>query len=109
MLIIKTGCRVGDDLAMDNSLFVLHNQATAQDYRHETLDAALDALNAEVGERDLWVLVELDRVGPGRRIAEGRGPINLARSSADAEHEDALAVDAETAFEWRRLVDRRAI
>ena len=92
---------------MNTSLYVLHNKATAQDYRHETLDAALDALNAEVGERDLWVLVELDRVGPGRRIAEGRGPINRPRGPDGAAHEGAPAVDAETAFEWRRLADRR--
>jgi hypothetical protein len=36
MLIIKADRCVGDDLAMKNSLHVLHNQATAQDYRHET-------------------------------------------------------------------------
>ena len=93
---------------MDTSLYVLHNQATANDYRHETLDAALDALNTYVGERDLWVLVELDRVGPGRRIAEGRGPINRPRGPAEGDDEDASVVDGETAFEWRRLVDRRA-
>ncbi len=107
MLIIKAGRCVGDDLAMDTSLYVLHNQATAQDYRHETLDAALDALNAEVGERDLWVLVELDRAGAGRRIAEGRGPIKRPRGPDGAERDAAAAVDAETAFEWRRLADRR--
>jgi hypothetical protein len=106
-LIIKPRRRVGDDLAMDTSLYVLHNQATARDYRHETLDAALDALNTEVGERDLWVLVELDRVGPGRRVAEGRGPIRRPRGPTGAEQVDAPAVDALTAFEWRRLVDRR--
>ena len=61
MLTIKASCCAGDDLDMNTSLYVLHNQATAQDYRHETLDAALDALNAEVGARDLWILVELDR------------------------------------------------
>ena len=107
MLIIKAGRCVGDDLAMNTSLYVLHNQATAQDYRHETLDAALDALNAEVGDRDLWVLVELDRVGPGRRVAEGRGPIKRPRGPAGAERDHAPAVNAESAFEWRRLVDRR--
>ena len=94
MLIIKAGRCVGDDLAMHTSLYVLHNQATAQDYRHETLDAALDALNAEVGERDLWVLVELDRVGPGRRIAEGRGPINRPRVAADAEFDASHTLSA---------------
>ena len=93
---------------MNTSLYVLHNQATAQDYRHETLDAALDALNAEVGERDLWVLVELDRAGAGRRIAEGRGPIKRPRGPDGAEREDDPAADAEIAFEWRRLADRRA-
>jgi len=41
-----------DDLTMNSSLYVLHNQGTAQDYRHETLDAALDAPNTEVGERE---------------------------------------------------------
>jgi hypothetical protein len=107
MLIIKADRCVGDDLVMNTSLYVLHNQDTAQDYRHETLDAALDALNAEVGERDLWVLVELDRVGAGRRIAEGRGPIKRPRSPGGAEREDAPAADAESAFGWRRLEDRR--
>ena len=99
---------MADDLTMNSSLYVLHNQATAQDYRHETLDAALDALNAEVGERDIWVLFELDRVGPGRRIAEGQGPIKRPRGSTDVEFADPPTVNAETAYEWRRLVDRRA-
>lgn len=99
---------MADDLNMNSSLYVLHNQATAQDYRHETLDAALDALNTEVGERDIWILFELDRVGPGRRIAEGRGPIKRPQGSTDVEVAERPAVNAETAYEWRRLVDRSA-
>jgi hypothetical protein len=65
---------------MDTSLFVLRNEATATAFRHETLDDALDALNNEFGERDLWVLFELDRIRvAARRVAEGRGHIKRPR------------------------------
>jgi hypothetical protein len=91
---------------MDTSLYVLRNDANANTFRHETLDEALEALNYEVGARDLWVLIELDRAGAGRLVAEGRG--HIRRTDA---HEAPVvvegAVDDETAFEWRRLVDRR--
>lgn len=91
---------------MDSSLYVLRNDANAHTFRHETLEEALDALNYEVGARDVWVLVELDRAGAGRLVAEGRG--HIRRSDAP---EQPAAVDGglddETAFEWRRLVDRR--
>ena len=65
---------------MDASIYVLRNKATTTAFRHETLDAALDALNDQVGETDRWVLFEIDRrrIGAGRRVAEGRGPVKLA-------------------------------
>ena len=91
---------------MDTSLYVLRNDANENKFRHESLDEALDALNYEVGARDLWVLIELDRAGAGRLVAEGRGHIKRA----DTGTEPAAArvgIDEETAFEWRRLVDRR--
>lgn len=91
---------------MDTSLYVLRNEATANKFRHETLQDALDALNYEVGARDLWVLIELDRAGAGRLVAEGRG--HIKRSDAPTEPAAAEGgIDEETAFEWRRLVDRR--
>ena len=59
---------------MNTSLYVLRNDATTTTFRHDTLDDALDGLNYEVGERDLWVLFELDRISvAARRVAEGRG------------------------------------
>jgi hypothetical protein len=67
---------------MDSSLYVLRNDANAHTFRHETLDEALDALNYEVGARDLWVLVELDRAGAGRLVAEGSGAIDAPPSIA---------------------------
>jgi len=51
---------------------VLRNEATTN-FRHDTLDDALDRLNNEVGERDLWVLFELDRIRVAHDgVAEGR-------------------------------------
>ena len=60
---------------MDSSLYILRNRATAAAFRHGTLEEALAALNFEVGERDLWVLFELDRVSAARRVVEGQGHI----------------------------------
>lgn len=67
---------------MDTSLYVLRNDATATTSRHDDLDGALDAVNEEIGETDNWVIFELDRVrvGAGRRVAEGRGPIKRPAS-----------------------------
>ena len=91
---------------MDTSLYVLRNEANENRFRHETLDEALDALNYEVGARDLWVLIELDRAGAGRLVAEGRGHIKRADPAAEPAA-PAGGINEETAFEWRRLVDRR--
>ena len=93
---------------MDTSLYVLRNEATTTASRHDTLDDALDALNGEVGERDLWVLFELDRIRvAARRVAEGRGRINRSRGATIRDPEDAAlddaALEAEIAYEWRRL------
>jgi len=93
---------------MDTSLYVLRNEATTTAFRHDTLDDALAALNDEVGERDLWVLFELDRDRvAARRVAEGRGRINRSRGPTIRDPEDdardAAALDDEIAFEWRRL------
>ena len=90
---------------MDTSLYVLRNDANENRFRHESLDEALDALNYEVGARDLWVLIELDRAGAGRLVAEGRG--HIKRADAEAKPPPPGGIDDETAFEWRRLVDRR--
>ena len=38
---------------MSTSVYVLRNEATTLAFRHDSLDEALDALNYEVGERDL--------------------------------------------------------
>lgn len=91
---------------MSTSLYVLRNEATTVAFRHDTLDDALDALNYEVGERDLWVLFELDRIA-ARRVAEGRGRINCLRGHAAHDPAGDPAVDDETAYEWRRRIDRR--
>jgi hypothetical protein len=93
---------------MDTSLYVLRNEATTTAFRHDTLDEALAALNDEVGERDLWVLFELDRDRvAARRVAEGRGRINRSQGSTMRDPEDVAMDDAalcdEIAYEWRRL------
>ena len=93
---------------MDTSLYVLRNEATTTAFRHDTLDEALTALNDEVGERDLWVLFELDRDrAAARRVAEGRGRINRSRRSTIRDPEGAAMDDAALceviAYEWRRL------
>lgn len=93
---------------MDTSLYVLRNEATTTTFRHHTLDDALDGLNNEVGERDLWVLFELDRISvAARRVAEGRGHIKRPRGPTAHDPAGDVAVDDATAYEWRRLVDRR--
>jgi hypothetical protein len=93
---------------MNTCLYVLRNEATALAFRHDTLDDALAALNYEVGERDMWVLFELDvaRVG-ARRVAEGQGHIKCPQSPAALASAGVASVDDATAFEWRRLIDRR--
>ena len=108
---------------MNTSLYVLRNDATTTTFRHDTLDDALDGLNYEVGERDLWVLFELDRIRvAARRVAEGRGHINRSRgaiirdpeaaeldnaASDNAALDDAALDDAALArviaYEWGRL------
>jgi hypothetical protein len=106
MLIIDIGGREAHDPAMSTSLYVLRNEATTLAFRHDSLDEALDALNYEVGERDLWVLFELDRIA-ARRVAEGRGHVKCLRGHTAPDPAGEPAVDAETAYEWRRLIDRR--
>jgi len=93
---------------MDSSLYVIRNDATATAFRHDSLDDALEALNREIGECDLWVLFELDRVGAARRVAEGRGHIKRLRAPSAQEPAADVATDREAAYEWRRLLDRRA-
>ena len=93
---------------MDTSLYVLRNEATTTAFRHDTLDEALTALNDEVGERDLWVLFELDRDRvAARRVAEGRGRINRSRRSSTRDPQgdamDDAALCEVIANEWRRL------
>src|SRR5438477_11408904 len=93
---------------MHTSLYVLRNEATATAFRHDSLDDALDALNDEIGELDLWVLFELDRIRvAARRVAEGRGHIKRPRGRTARDPEDAAlddaALDDEIAFEWARL------
>ena len=92
---------------MHTSLYVLRNRATAAVFRHDTLDEALAALNFEVGERDLWVLFELNRLGAARRVAEGQGHIKRPRGPTEFEAARAV-IDDVTAYEWRRLVGRRS-
>ena len=93
---------------MTASLYVLRNEATTTVFRHDTLDDALDALNNEVGERDMWVLFELDRIRVAtRRVAEGRGHIRRPRGPTARHPAGDTAVDDEAAYDCRRLVDRR--
>ena len=91
---------------MSTSLYVLRNEATTTAFRHATLDDALAALNGEVGECDVWVLFELDQARvAARRVAEGRGHVRCV--AAQAAYEPEPAIDGESAYEWRRLIDRR--
>jgi hypothetical protein len=94
---------------MDTSLYVIRNKATATAFRHDTLEEALAALNFEVGERDLWVLFELDRLGGTRRIAEGQGHIKRPGDLCDLEVDDDVGHEIggnEPGYHWRRLVER---
>ena len=61
----------------DTLFYVLCNDATGTDTKYETLIDALDAVNEMVGERDDWVVHELNsrRVGVVRSAAEGCGHI----------------------------------
>ena len=92
---------------MNTCLYLLRNEATALAFRHDTLDDALAALNYEVGAHDMWVLFELDAAGVGaRRVAEGQGRIKCPQSPAALASASVGSVDDETAFVWRRLLDR---
>jgi hypothetical protein len=92
---------------MDSSLYVLRNEATTTAFRHDALDDALAALDYEVGEGDLWVLFELDHARVGaRRVAEGHGRTKRQRGTNPLT--DDAALDNETAYKWRKSIDRNA-
>ena len=64
----------------DTLMYVLTNGTTGHASRHESLNAALDAVNDEIGNCQEW-MIELWMHGrPLRWVAEGRGH---ARSDED--------------------------
>jgi hypothetical protein len=62
----------------DTLTYVLTNETTGIVSRHESLNAALDAVNLEIGNREEWMIELWSHGRPLRWVAEGRG-----RSRAD--------------------------
>ncbi|TML12876.1 MAG: hypothetical protein E6G39_11020 [Actinobacteria bacterium] len=56
-------------------MYVLTNETTGVDRRYDSLNGALDAVNDNVGNSDIWVVQESTRGRPEvlRWVAEGRG------------------------------------
>ena len=57
----------------DSFIYVLTNETTGITSRHESLNAALDAVNHEIANRDEWVIDLWAHGRPLRWVAEGRG------------------------------------
>ena len=53
--------------------YVLTNETTGAVSRHESLNAALDAVNDEIGSREDWMIELWTHGRPLRWVAEGRG------------------------------------
>ena len=57
----------------NHSFYVLSNDVTATESRYETLDAALDAVDETVGEREHWEIHEFLSDSIARWVTDGRG------------------------------------
>ena len=57
----------------DTLTYVLNNETTGAISRHESLNAALDAVNDEIGHREDWMIELWTHGRPLRWVAEGRG------------------------------------
>jgi len=57
----------------DTLIYVLTNETTGIASSHESLNAALDAVNDEIGHREEWVIELWSHGRPLRWVAEGRG------------------------------------
>ena len=57
----------------DTLTYVLTNESTGAVSRHESLNAALDAVNIEIGHREDWMIELWAHGRPLRWVAEGRG------------------------------------
>ncbi|HUP71677.1 MAG TPA: hypothetical protein VM282_01395 [Acidimicrobiales bacterium] len=57
----------------DTLIYVLTNETTGIVSRHESLNAALDAVNDEIANRDEWVIDLWAHGRPLRWVAEGCG------------------------------------
>ena len=73
-----------DDIGMTNTTFyILCNAAAGLASTHETLEAALDAVNEKVGQNDDWVVHELNSQRFGViRVKEGHGHIVRSPNAA---------------------------
>ena len=56
-----------------HSFYMLTNDATGTESRYETLDAALDAVEQTVGEREHWEIHEFLSESIARWVTDGRG------------------------------------
>jgi hypothetical protein len=57
----------------DNTFYILCNDTTGSDSKHETLEAALDAVNEKIGPCDEWFVHELTRGSIAHWITGGNG------------------------------------
>jgi hypothetical protein len=59
----------------DTMVYMLHNETTGVDTSHDSLNAALDAVNDNIANDDLWIVHESSQRRPFRFhwVAEGRG------------------------------------
>ena len=57
----------------DTFIYVLTNETTGMVSKHESLNAALDAVNDEIAHREEWVIDLWAHGKPLRWVAEGRG------------------------------------
>ena len=57
----------------DTLIYVLTNETTGMVSKHESLNAALDAVNDEIAHREEWVIDLWAHGRPLRWVAEGRG------------------------------------
>jgi hypothetical protein len=59
----------------DTLVYMLSNETTGRDSTYDSLNAALDAVNVDVANGDLWVVHESRRARPQaqRWVAQGRG------------------------------------
>ncbi len=66
------------------SFYVLSNDATGTDNEYASLDAALDAVDLTVGERDRWEIHEFLSESIARWVTDGRGRTTSLQDTASS-------------------------